>query len=80
LSRNELPDPRKLIHFQLEKSSCSWSFTRGGGEATKRKRHTEEQIAYALRQAESGTKIIEICRKMGVSEQTFYTWRRKYAV
>ncbi len=45
----------------------------------KRKRYTEEQIAYALRQAESGTKVVEICRKLGVSEQTFYTWRRKYA-
>ncbi len=45
----------------------------------KRKRYTEEQIAYALRQAESGTKVVEICRTMGVSEQTFYTWRRKYA-
>ncbi len=45
----------------------------------KRKRYTEEQIAYALRQAESGTKVVELCRKMGVSEQTFYTWRRKYA-
>ena len=45
----------------------------------KRKRYSEEQIAYALRQAESGTKVVEICRKMGVSEQTFYTWRRKYA-
>ena len=45
----------------------------------KRKRYTEEQIAYALRQGESGTKVVEICRKMGVSEQTFYTWRRKYA-
>ncbi len=44
----------------------------------KRKRYTEEQIAYALREAESGTKVVEICRKMGVSEQTFYTWRRRY--
>jgi len=34
----------------------------------KRKRYTEEQIAYALRQAESGTKVVEICRKLGVSE------------
>ena len=40
----------------------------------KRKRYSEEQIAYALRQAESGTKVVEICRKMGVSEQTFYTY------
>jgi putative transposase len=38
----------------------------------KRKRFSEEQIAFALRQAESGTTIEEICRKMGVSEPTFY--------
>ncbi len=45
----------------------------------KRKRYTDEQIAYALRQAEAGTPIKEVCRKLGVSEQTFYTWRRKFA-
>ena len=45
----------------------------------KKKRFTDEQIAYALRQAEAGTKITELCRKMGVSQQTFYTWRRKFA-
>jgi putative transposase len=45
----------------------------------KRKRYTDEQIAYALRQAEAGTPVTEICRKMGVSQQTFYTWRRKFA-
>jgi len=45
----------------------------------KRKRYTDEQIAYSLRQAEAGTAVTEICRKMGVSQQTFYTWRRKFA-
>ena len=45
----------------------------------KRKRYTDEQIAYAMRQAESGTPVTEICRKLGVSQQTFYTWRRKFA-
>jgi putative transposase len=45
----------------------------------KRKRYTEEQIAFALRQAESGTSVAEVVRKMGISEQTFYRWRRKYA-
>ncbi len=45
----------------------------------KRKRYTDEQIAYVLRQAEAGTPVTEICRKMGVSQQTFYTWRRKFA-
>ena len=45
----------------------------------KRKRYTDEQIAYALRQAEAGTPVTEICRKLGVSQQMFYTWRRKFA-
>jgi len=44
-----------------------------------RKGHTEEQILQALRQAEGGEKAAEICRKLGVSEQTFYTWKRKYS-
>ena len=44
-----------------------------------KKRFTEQQIAYALRQAESGVPAAEIIRKMGVTEQTFYRWKRKYA-
>ncbi len=44
----------------------------------KRSRYTQEQIAFALRQAESGTSVGEVCRKMGVSENTFYRWKRKY--
>ncbi len=45
----------------------------------KKKRYTEEQIAFALRQHESGTAVSEIVRKLGVSEQTFYRWKKKYA-
>ncbi len=45
----------------------------------KRSRYSEEQIAFALRQAESGTPVNEVCRKMGVTEQSFYRWKRKYA-
>ncbi len=44
-----------------------------------RKRYTEPQIAFALQQAEAGTAVAEICRKMGVAEQTFYRWKRRYA-
>lgn len=44
----------------------------------KRKRFTEEQISCALRQAEGGTPVAEICRKLGVSEQTLYRWKKKY--
>jgi putative transposase len=43
-----------------------------------RKGHTEEQILQALREAEGGERATEICRKLGISEQTFYTWKRKY--
>ena len=45
----------------------------------KRKRFTEEQIAFALRQAESGTAVEEVCRKMGISEPTFYRWKKQFA-
>ena len=45
----------------------------------KRSRYSEEQIAFALRQAESGTPATEVCRKTGVTEQSFYRWKRKYA-
>lgn len=44
----------------------------------KKKRFTDEQIAYALRQAEAGKPVTEICREVGVSQQTFYRWRRKF--
>ena len=43
-----------------------------------RKGHSEEQIVFALRQAENGAKVPEVCRKLGVSEQTFYRWKAAY--
>ena len=45
----------------------------------KRKRYPDEQIAFALRQAEAGTSVAEICRKMGVSEATFFRWKKQFA-
>jgi len=44
-----------------------------------KKRYSEAQIAFALRQAVSGTPVTEIVRKMGVSDQTFYRWKKQYA-
>jgi putative transposase len=44
----------------------------------KKRQFTDEQIAFALKQAETGTRIDEICRKMGISDTTFYKWRQKY--
>ena len=45
----------------------------------RRRGHPEEQILVALRQAESGPTVAEICRTVGISEQPFYVWKRKYA-
>lgn len=45
----------------------------------KRSRFTDEQISYALRQAEGGTAVPDVCRQLGVSEATFYVWKKKYA-
>jgi putative transposase len=45
----------------------------------KRKRYTEEQIVYALKQVETGVKVSELIRTMGISEQTFYRWKKQYA-
>jgi putative transposase len=45
----------------------------------KRSRHTEEQIAFALRQAKSGTPVAEVIRKMGITEPTFYRWKKQFA-
>jgi putative transposase len=44
----------------------------------KKSRYTDEQIAFALRQTETGTPVKEVLRKMGISEQTFYRWKRLY--
>lgn len=44
----------------------------------KGKRFTDEQITYALRQAEGGTPVADVCRQMGVSEASFYVWKKKY--
>ena len=45
----------------------------------KKSRFTEAQIAFALRQAESGTPVAEIIRKLGIAEQTFYRWKKRFA-
>ena len=44
----------------------------------KRTRFSEKQIVYALKLAESGTSVANVCRKYGISDATFYTWRKKY--
>jgi len=44
----------------------------------KKSRFSEQQIAFVLRQAEEGTTVEAVCRKVGISEATYYNWRKKY--
>jgi putative transposase len=44
----------------------------------KRSKFTEQQIVFALKQAETGVSVAEVCRKLGISEATFYNWKKKY--
>src|SRR6266478_7065712 len=48
------------------------------GRAMRTSRFTEEQIRYAVQQAEAGVAVPELCRKYGVAQATFYRWRQKY--
>src|SRR5436305_8657683 len=54
-----------------------WTESRGG--QMPRKGHTEEQIIRALREAEGGKKVGEVCRELGISQQAFYSWKRRFA-
>lgn len=45
----------------------------------KKSKFTEAQILFALKQSETGVAVAEVCRKIGVSEATFYNWKKKYA-
>jgi len=44
----------------------------------KKSKFTEAQIVFAIKQAETGVPVGEVCRKMGISEATFYNWKKKY--
>jgi putative transposase len=45
----------------------------------KRSRYSDEQIAYAVRQAKTGTAVADVCRQLGIGDATFYVWKKKYA-
>ncbi len=45
----------------------------------KRSKFTESQILFALKQTETGVKVEEVCRKMGISEATYFNWKKKYS-
>lgn len=62
---------------RLNRRSQSFATLSGGISAIKKTRYAEEQIAFTLRQAETGTRIGEVCRKMDISATTFYNWKKK---
>jgi len=51
----------------------------GKEDAVKRKRFSVEQIVAVLKQAELGTPVVDLIRHLGIAEQTFYRWKRRYA-
>jgi putative transposase len=58
----------------------SWfSGTREESLEAGKRGHSEEEILRVLREAESGDTVVEICRKHGISQQSFYLWKKKYA-
>jgi putative transposase len=69
--------PRKLVQAKVETSAALGPVT-NEDSGMEKSRFTEEQIVYALKQAELGKAVGEICRKMGIAEATFYVWRKKY--
>jgi hypothetical protein len=69
LLQHQNPDPPNLLESNITIRE----------DKMKKTAFTEEQIAYALRQAETGTPVADICRKLGISEQTFYRWKKKFA-
>ena len=58
--------------------SANFLTMRGAELAMKRKQFSDQQIAMALEQARAGLKVEDVCRKLGVSQNTFYRWRKKY--
>jgi putative transposase len=65
--------PRETGKFQLRISRPI------AEQRMKKSKFSEAQIAFILKQAEDGTAVGEVCRKAGISEATFYNWRKKYA-
>ena len=69
--------PRNWVKSEEIFSECQ-NTLEGSIGFMERSNFTSEQIVFALRQAESGTPVIEVCRKMGIVKQTFYRWKKKY--
>ena len=73
-----LRDVIPVFSSKLSESFPALGSLRARSWVMKKSRYTEEQIAFALKQAETGTPVAEVIRRMGVSEQTFYCWKKVY--
>ncbi len=65
-------DPNIMLVYHIIK------LTRKGSKDMRSSKFTEEQIAFALKQAETGIPVKEVLRMLGITEQTFYRWKKKY--
>ena len=63
---------------RCELGDSSFAVLAGRRNSDEKSRFSEQQIAFILRQAEEGTSVEEVCRKAGISEATYYNWRKKY--
>ena len=69
--------PREPGQAKWEKS-CKVLLNNQEYFSMKRSKFSEQQIAFILRQAEEGVPVGEVCRKVGISEQTYYRWWKRY--
>ena len=69
--------PKNLVQ-RKSSESCKIEKRKDQVRQMKKGNYTEEQIAFALQQAEHGMPVAEVCRKLGVTEQSFYRWKKKY--
>ena len=69
-----------MLRAVLTSLAISW-FSEEGEETREmgKRGHSEEEILRVLREAEAGETVVEVCRKHGISQQSFYLWKKKYA-
>lgn len=67
-----------MDHFELEFFAVNFP-GREGERKLKASRFTDAQKAFIIKQGEDGTPVAEVCRKAGISQATYFNWKKKYA-
>lgn len=74
------PSPRNWSSRKVTNGLCAkLQMAQGEDQRMAKKHFTKEQIVSTLREAESGVPIVEVCRRLGVTETTFLRWRKQFA-